>query len=233
MIFVWFVVIAIMGLAHVPPLPGAFWFLVTLASLLGGTLLAVALGLAAIISSRPLRSGKMNEAQASSTFLLLSLVLYLVPLCMFHLLDRYFVPMLPVVAASIVALPSPSLLVRSRIRPLLSAVIISLFLVFSVLGTHDYFSWNRARWEASNDLLENKAIPPEQIDGGFEFNGLYLYDPQYALTQGKSWWWVVDDTYIIAFGPIPGYSIVQSYGYERWMPPQPASIVVLKRAVRD
>jgi len=69
---------------------------------------------------------------------------------------------------------------------------------------------------AALGALEAQGIRPQQIDGGYEYNGWYLYDPKYQPTQGKSYWWVTDDEYMITSGPMPGYRPVAAYKYHRW-----------------
>jgi hypothetical protein len=101
---------------------------------------------------------------------------------------------------------------------------------FSVVATHDYLAWNRARWVALSDLTERDGISPATIDGGYEFNGWYLYDPAYRDDPPKSWWWVKGDDYVVASGGLPGYRETASYPYDRWLPPGPARVVVLKKA---
>jgi hypothetical protein len=61
--------------------------------------------------------------------------------------------------------------------------------------------------------MDEKKIAAENIDCGFEFNGWYMYDPNYKQESDKSWWWVRDDEYIVAFGAIPGYEDVRQYKY--------------------
>jgi hypothetical protein len=48
--------------------------------------------------------------------------------------------------------------------------------------------------EGSRGSAGPKDVKPKDIDGGFEFNGWYLFD-----TFTKTNWWVVNDTYLIAF----------------------------------
>ncbi|HNV70398.1 MAG TPA: hypothetical protein PKO06_11920, partial [Candidatus Ozemobacteraceae bacterium] len=69
----------------------------------------------------------------------------------------------------------------------------------------------------------------EEIDGGMEFNGLYLYHPRYRQTTVKSWWWVEKDTFLISFGMVPGYSVVRRYPFTRLFPPRHQSILVLRK----
>jgi len=102
---------------------------------------------------------------------------------------------------------------------------------FSLAATHDYLSWNRARWKALNHLVHEKHISPRSIDGGFEFNGWHNYDPQYRYQAGKSWWWVHQDDYIISFGPITGYQKVETYHYSRWLPGGKGKIFILHKTL--
>jgi hypothetical protein len=98
-----------------------------------------------------------------------------------------------------------------------------------VAATHDYLSWNRARWLALRHLTEENGVPPREIDGGFEFNGLYAYDPEYRRRPPKSFWWVQDDKYVLSFGPLPGYEVAERYPYESWLPLRTGTIFVLRR----
>jgi hypothetical protein len=108
------------------------------------------------------------------------------------------------------------------------SVVLTLYAIFAVLGTHDYLAWNRARWQALGSL-EQQGVSPRQIDGGYEYDGWLLYDPQYKATKGKSYWWVVDDEYMIASGPVPGYQPVGSFPYDRWLVPSRPAVLALKR----
>jgi hypothetical protein len=100
---------------------------------------------------------------------------------------------------------------------------------FSIAGTHDYLSWNRARWQALNNLETEQRVGPDEIDGGFEFNAWYLYDPSYRASPGKSWYFVARDDFMIAFEPVPGFTEMKRYPFQRWLPPGEGSILVLRR----
>ena len=101
---------------------------------------------------------------------------------------------------------------------------------FTVLGTRDYLEWNRKRWQATRELME-EGVSYRSIDGGYEFNGWYGYDPAYkpASDRSRSYWWVVDDEYMIASGPLPGYVRVKSYPFRRLLTGEQAEVVVLRR----
>ena len=81
---------------------------------------------------------------------------------------------------------------------------------FAVSATHDYLAWNRARWAALADLTQRDHVDPSRIDGGFEFNALHYYGRRPARS-GLSWWWVQDDEYRVAFGPMDGYVTLTSW----------------------
>jgi len=110
--------------------------------------------------------------------------------------------------------------------------------IFSVGATHDYLAWNRTRWQALSDL-QQKGISPHEIDGGYEFNGWYLFDPNdtYSINNtpnptepGKSRWFVDRDDYMITIGPIKNYEILDHYPVERWFPFSPGFIFVLRKS---
>jgi len=89
-------------------------------------------------------------------------------------------------------------------------------------------SWNRARWQALNNLAAERVTPID-IDGGFEFNGWYLYDLNYIPRLKKSWWWVFRDDFMVTFGPVPEFTEIKRYPFRRWLPPGEGNILVLQR----
>jgi hypothetical protein len=69
----------------------------------------------------------------------------------------------------------------------------------------------------------------ESIDGGYEFNGWLGYDPNYQTNSPKGPWWVKDDEYRIASGPMRGYSVLRVYPFRRLLIGQESAILVLRR----
>jgi hypothetical protein len=104
-----------------------------------------------------------------------------------------------------------------------------LYAAFSIAGTHDYLSWNRVRWQALNSLVTEQRVSADDIDGGYEFNGWYLYDAKYRSTPEKSGWWVAGDDFMVTFGPVPGFTEIRHYPFRRWLPPGEGHILVLRR----
>jgi len=75
--------------------------------------------------------------------------------------------------------------------------LIILMAIFSIISTHDYLAWNRARWQALHDLTVKENIPTTHIDGGFEFGGWYnFHEIEVEMDTQKSWWWVMEDDMI-------------------------------------
>ncbi|MFN2377122.1 MAG: glycosyltransferase family 39 protein [Candidatus Binatia bacterium] len=148
--------------------------------------------------------------------------------------DRYVLVLVPLAVASLVALsPGP----RFGAGFVAALLLMSLY---SVAGTHDYLAWNRARWDLLV-ALENRGISPRSIDGGVEYNaerlaarlGTAPTDAQARSGQpstSKSWWWVVDDEWVIAFGPLDGYAEADSRPYARWLPPSEGRVFALHRS---
>ena len=103
---------------------------------------------------------------------------------------------------------------------------------FTLAATHDYLSWNRVRWQALHHLMQEDQISPSHIDGGFEFNGWYLYDDDYddwKYEPDKSWYWVDNDDYVVSFNPLTGYEEVKRYTFKRWLPWGQGNILVLRK----
>ena len=119
--------------------------------------------------------------------------------------------------------------------PLKIIIIFSIpIFIFGVLGTRDYLTFHRARWGALKFLTDNKKIPVQKIDGGFEFNEwhlshLYIWKMTDDPRKKGRFWPVVDDEYIVTVTEIEGYDVYKEFKYRRWLPPGNHSINVLKR----
>jgi hypothetical protein len=171
--------------------------------------------------------------------------IYYLPIAGDGFFDRYILPILPFAillclkcrvvctrhSATPPAAPAPPTRLTRTFAIDSFTFLFCVFLLFvSIIFTHDYFSWNRARWNAADYLLGDLKIPADKIDGGFEFNGWYCYTSRYKASPEKSFWWVQDDEYIIAFGNIPGYVKIKSFEYPRWLDFSIREIHILKRS---
>lgn len=88
----------------------------------------------------------------------------------------------------------------------------------------DYWSWNEARWQLGRSLLAQN-IPARRIDGGYEWDGWYLYDAtvEYIRATGKPfiydpWQYVLDPEYVLAFLPMRGYRIERTVEFDTPFP---------------
>jgi hypothetical protein len=217
----------ILGLPNVAPLPRLFWIAVTLLSLWGAFQLVIRSVAYVVNTVARMRQGRLDAVKVSTVFPATAIVFYLAPLLWTGLFDRHLLPALPLILSfSIGASGSPSV---ERYRVVAAALLTLAMTVFAVLATHDYMAWNRARWSAISELQKTHDAGPANLDGGFEYNGLFSYDPSYRDVDGRSWWWVQKDDYQITFGPIAGMSIVKSYTYRTLLPPGNRSILVLHK----
>lgn len=157
-------------------------------------------------------------------FLFLLNMMYLPVMSITSFFDRYL--LLPV--ASFFAVLAAFLNEKSfhRLHPKwVPFVVIGLF---SMVATKDYLSWNRAKNEAFEFLL-SKGVPIQKMDAGYEYNGFYNYHSQRAEVPGRSFWWVNDDQWMIAFGEVPGYTSIKAFPYRRWLFLREDAILVLEK----
>jgi hypothetical protein len=206
-----------------PDLPVVFWKTVTVLSAMGATALMTLIGLFIVETAPKLRSATMTDNQVMALFLLFIGAIYLAPILLTTLFDRYLIFAIPFLAAALVAAfpPLPKLSARIFVPAM---AILTAFVLFSVCTTRDYLTWNRARWAVTNDLLAREHLDAGkmELDGGFEFNGLNFY-------ERKDWWRVKDPAYIISFGPVPGYASIEEHQYSQWLPAGTGKVMALKK----
>jgi hypothetical protein len=161
--------------------------------------------------------------------------------------DRYLLPMLALAAAATAGAIAEIVRRRQPPRPngpigVTAVLALALMGWFSVAGTHDYLAWNRARHALLDELVTEEGVKPTRIDGGMEYNAWHLAkasghaptDTEVKIGRdptAKSWWWVVDDEYIISMRPLAGYELHSSHPYDTWLVPGGrASMVMLRRS---
>ena len=215
-----------LGLNSVPPLPIYFWIAVTVVSLFGlFRIVEFVITFAARAFDRDFRD---RDTWIECSFGLVCAATYFTPLLLTTLFDRYIAAIVPIFCLFILAFPQSTPVVYRSAR-IMAGVIFACFGIYAISGTHDYLSWNRARWQAIDDLQRTENANPDNIDGGFEFNGSTSYDADFQPREGKSTWWVKDDTYQITFGPVAGMAELRRYKYTTYLPPDTRYIHVLRR----
>jgi hypothetical protein len=232
----------LLRLNNIPPFPLGFWITVSVLALAGVTLLvfAVSVRLVDLLGKR-LRGTQISGEEAISIFFLICWSTYLFAIIsLSYLVDRYLIPLLYLLPVWLIATSGRpiefSLGNRVGFRTA-GFALLAVFSLFAIGTTRDYLVWSRMRWEALQDLVQKGHISPTEIDGGLEFNALYLYDPNYLIKfdpkyqrdPGRSFWWVHRDTYQIAFGPVRGYKQIREYTYYHWLPPHVQKLLVLRK----
>jgi hypothetical protein len=214
-------------LQKAPPL---FWKILTGVGVLGSGWLVLYMEVMVKRLVLAFMKRKDASAQWGSVFCLFAIGVYFFPLGLAGHFDRYQLFYIPFflfwMIQGIGSLPHPA---SNRFLLPVVAVLLAGICVFSALATRDYLNRIRTRWGVLHYMMSVQKISPLEIDGGYEFNGWYTYDPNYRKKTGMNWWWVVDDKYRISNGPVPEYSILHMEPYEQWMPPGKGFIYVLRR----
>jgi 4-amino-4-deoxy-L-arabinose transferase-like glycosyltransferase len=221
----------LLNLPHFPTAPQSFWFILTVASVIGGVVLISRLSTAVWRVSAAGKSGG-RTLRAQIVFVLVVCTAYLVSTAVatsspeFSFFDRYVLFAIP--PLMLVLVYGAPILRAPRPAAAFAGVAVALgYGVFAVGATHDNLAWNRARWHAVDDL-SGRGISYRDIDGGFEVNAWYRYDPSHPLESVNSFW-VRESDYVVSFGPLNGYAVMRQYPYRRWMPLGRAKIVVSRR----
>ena len=214
-------------LPNATALPYGFWVMVTILSILGAATLFVYLFSVIRRMVAALVQHQRTNAHYIRFFLIAGGIIYFTPVLFLNYYDRYLLTPL-VLVALLLALDGERLPSFKVAAP--PTALLLLFAFYSVASTHDYLAWNRARWQALRQLTEHdEAVPYHQINGGFEYNGYMLFTDELLRTKKTDKWWALeDDRYVITFGRIADYEVVQSYEYDRWLPPTSGQIFVLK-----
>lgn len=219
-----------LGLRHWAELPPAFWLVVSAFSLFGTAVLLVRAAGVLPPMLRQLWPGRLQAEHAVSLYLLLATLILMTLHVIAEIYDRYYLVVTPLLTAFLLR-GVGSVVVRPAKAAAAGAVLlVAGFAWFAVAGTHDFIESNRLRWQATDWLAAEKGAKPTDIDGGFEYNGWHLYSDDYQVVEGKSYWWVQDDRWMLAFGPVPGYAPIKAYPFERWLiPGRTEQVLVLER----
>lgn len=204
-----------LNLPNLPQAPVFVWLIITFAAIAGVTLLSVDIfSVIHYFWVSNLRE-KDNKTRKIIIFIFLACTLYFGPLAITGFFDRYLIFLVPLLMILVSCWVKETEIRFNRFFVVTAVMIIVGYSMFAVAATHDYLSWNKARWHAIDYLLEDKGIPPQKINGGFEFNGWY-HDP-YAPDKPRKKWRVYEDNYIVTFGPLEGYDQIKEYDFSQWL----------------
>jgi len=138
--------------------------------------------------------------------------------------DRYAIPLILLLLLFLVPIEVKNTL---GLQFVFAGFFIVLF-SFSVVENLDYFNWQKKRFEAIYYLHE-KGASDFEIDGGFEFNGWVKKNSAYPTDVKKSWWWVVDDKFIVCAKPISEMHLDTLFVFQRYLPFEMDTIYVYSR----
>jgi hypothetical protein len=176
-------------------------------------------------AKRAIHAGR--DADPLTVFLVALLAGYLGPFIVTDYFDRYLLFILPFLIV-LVTRAWPVQPEGTALRKLgIAWIFVALFL--GAAATRDYFSWNRARWDAIH-LARKLGGDANSIDGGFEYGGVARYEKREGHgLPGKSWYWVRDDAFVVAFSKMDGYDEVETWKVPRWLSRSPAEVKLLRR----
>ena len=172
-----------------------------------------------------------------------TVVLYYLPFGLSTYFDRYLLILIPLLLMLVISsskrMSQPNVWhdMSKQVTPVVLAVMVAIG-GFTVAATHDYLALNRVHWQALKTLMHDQKVTPNDIDGGYEFNSWYLYNPKntHAINflkdpnrPDKSWWYVDKDDYMTTFGSLAGYKVLQTYPTGHWLPFGPQTISVLRK----
>ena len=210
-------------------LPGAkgplaappFWLLVTVASTAGaGLLVAYLLPLPGVRSWRTL-SVALTQRDRLIVFAWCFLALYLAAICLCGFFDRYLIAALPFLMILVLDAAGKNRADRQSGKGLalfVATICCLLFCLFSTVAVHDYFAWNRARWQAWHYLVEQQKIKAPDINGGLEINGWTASDPQTGCGVSTSNTdFSHSDKYCLSLSANAGYEVMAQFPYSCWL----------------
>ena len=159
-----------------------------------------------------------------SLFLVIFNLIYLPVMSITSFFDRY---LLPTIVSFFIVL---SFLVEINYgrQAIWKFIPLLLLCCFSLLATKDFMVWNKAKNQAFL-FLRKSGVSIKEMDAGYEYNGFYNYHFPKAEQEGRSFWWITDNQFMITFGPVKGYHAIASFPYYRCLFLQQDAILVLQR----
>jgi hypothetical protein len=163
---------------------------------------------------------KQNRIDYKFILIISIIIIYLAVIFTQNLFTRYLIPIYALFPIFLLFTnESETLNLKSRKEQIIYGLLLVFYLYLGVSNPRDNLEFNRHRWQATDYLLSEYKLTPEEIDGGFEFTAWHYYVPVYISPPGKNWWWVIGDDYSVAPGYIEGYDIIKVFTFRRFFPP--------------
>jgi hypothetical protein len=171
---------------------------------------------------RPGAAGELLRVRPDVIVPLLFAALYVAALAVRGVFfDRYFLPLVPAVLFLSALLLDGTRFGRRMIAGLAAVLAI---MAFSVTTARDYFSWNGAKWELA-ERTARRLRSPEDLDGGYEWNGWHGTAAHPSLT-------VAPARHAVSFSPLPGARVLDAAEWRSLWPPHARKMFVVERQDR-
>ena len=144
-----------------------------------------------------------------------------------YYIDRYTLVLVPLFL--MILLPGNMPLPGSAILRSTTYILFAGILLFSVGATHDYLSWNRARWLAVDEALVNRGVLPQNLKGGTEPEGWFSRPEVHPVIEQTD----TAHYYITFMGQTCGSTIEETYTFNRWLPPGKGQVFLQKEIPKD
>ncbi|HWF03240.1 MAG TPA: hypothetical protein VHA06_06105, partial [Candidatus Angelobacter sp.] len=103
------------------------------------------------------------------------------------LFDRYTLLIMPIAIICLLRLYQDWI---APTLPATSVIVLAIFALLAIAGTHDWFAWSRARLAALNEIRAS-GVPRTEIQGGLEYDGWtqiedggYINEPRLKVPAG-------------------------------------------------
>lgn len=138
--------------------------------------------------------------------------------------DRYSLPLFLTMLLVLV----PQNFTESLTSKLITTILVLIIFTLGLVENLDYFNWQKQRAKAIQHLYKI-GVSANEIDGGFEFNGWTKENNIYPSDPSKSWWWVVDDKFIISANPLYNTHLKKYFVYQRYLPFEQDTVFLLEK----
>lgn len=194
------------------------------------TIISISVGVLIYLISEQFHSLRPKlKGSRQVKFLVWTAVLYYPCFGIVYVFDRYLL------FHFIVLIPLMIIFFKDSFKPNLNSysgyLVFALFSLFTIIGTKDYFEYNRTKSKALKELTDEQNVSPDHIDGGMEFNAWHGYEKDfYKGNVGKDWWCIKEDNYLISIDKkVKGFTSYKEYTYTSWLGLKKRRLFVLKK----
>ncbi len=194
------------------------------------TLISISVGVLVYLISEQFQSVRQKlQSSRLKQFIALAAILYYPCFGFVYVFDRYLLFHFILLIPLFILLFNDVL--KNTKRSTSAYGVLAVFSLFTLIGTHDYFEYNRTKTKALDELTQEQNIRPEYIDGGMEFNAWHAYEKDfYKGNVGKDWWCIKEDDYLISIDKkVKGYTSYKEYPYSSWLGLKQRKLFVLKK----